>query len=269
MNIVKTIKVVLAIFVAVIFSSTTILGSGLIKEYESISFMDVKVEEALAKASAEGKLVFLDFYASWCTPCKWMEQTTFKDKRVAKSLNENFISIKVNIDDVEGFRMKNKYAIHFIPTILILNSNGQMVERIEEPIVADDLLGILALHNSPENKVIIKHDFNKSPKNINDNEDPEEDDPWIISQDDYRRYAEMEDKRNYRVQVGVYNDYSVAQEKVNNLRETFVEPIVVLNDFREDKVIFKIMLGQFASFSEAKSFCKILKTNFKIDAIVN
>jgi len=234
-----------------------------------VNFTDINVEEAIAQASAEGKLVFMDFYASWCTPCKWMEKTTFSDKRIATTLNANFISVKVNIDDVEGFQMKNKYEVNYLPTILILNSEGKMVERIEQTMVADELLGILDLHNSPENRVIIKHDFNKSPKRINGSEDVEEEDPWTISQNDYRRYTEIEEKRNYRVQVGVFDDYSQAQKEVIKLRETFMEPIVVLNDFRNDKVFFKIMLGQFQSLHEADSFCKILKTNFSIDAIVN
>ena len=245
------------------------LASTIASTVNSVDFIDVKVEEALAKASAEGKLVFMDFYASWCTPCKWMEQTTFTDSRVANALNDNFVSIKVNIDNVEGFQMKNKYEVNFLPTILILNSNGKMVERIEQTMIADDLIGILEIHNSPENKIVIKHDFNQSPKRINGTEDIEEEDPWTISQNDYRRYQETEEKRNYRVQVGVYSEYSDAHEQVQFLRNTFIEPIMVLNDFKGDQVLFKVMLGQFKTSNEAQSFCKILKTNFKIDAVIN
>lgn len=260
----KGVSLVVLIFICVIASYTSKANDPKI-----INFTDVNVEEAIAKASAEGKLVFMDFYASWCTPCKWMEKTTLSDKRVASTLNSNFISVKVNIDDIEGFQMKNKYEVNYLPTILILSSEGKMIERIEQTMVADELLGILQLHNSPENRVIIKHDFNKSPKRINGNQDVEEEDPWTITQNDYRRYTEMEDKRNYRVQVGIFDDYSNAQKEVNRLRDIFMEPIVVLNDFKNDTVIFKIMLGQFQSIEEASSFCKILKTNFSINAIVN
>lgn len=256
-----------SILIILIIGFTPFTGQA--KEINAVNFTDVKVEEALAKASAEGKLVFMDFYASWCTPCKWMEKTTFTDQRVASKLNKDFIAVKVNIDDVEGFQMKNKYEVNFLPTILILNSNGKMVERIEQTMVANELIEILDLHNSPKNKIVIKHDFNQSPKRINGTEDLEEEDPWTISSNDYRRYVELEEKRNYRVQVGVYKDYTKAHEKVIFLRNTFIEPIVVLNDFKDDKVLFKVMLGQFESISEADSFCKILKTNFSIDAIIN
>jgi len=262
----RDVKISLRKMIALFMILFMVAKQGTAKE---VTFVDVNVEEALMKASSEGKLVFMDFYASWCTPCKWMEKTTFSDNRISEALSSNFIAVKVNIDDIEGFQMKNKYEVNYLPTMLILNSNGQMVERIEQTMVADELLGILEMHNSPQNKVVIKHDFNKSPKRIDGNEDEDDVDPWTISQDDYRRYSKMEEKRNFRVQVGVFTDYAEAQKRVNELRETFIEPIVVFNDFREEKVTFKIMLGQFESSSEANSFCKILKTNFGIDAIIN
>lgn len=258
------LKISLGMLLCISFCNTTKANDP-----KALNFSDVNVEEAIAKASAEGKLVFMDFYASWCTPCKWMEQTTLSDQRVTSTLNSDYIAVKVNIDDVEGFQMKNKYEVNFLPTILILSSEGKMIERIEQTMVADELLGILELHNSPENKVVIKHDFNKSPKRINGTKDIEEEDPWTIGQDDYRRYSEIKEKRNYRVQIAIYEDYSNAQKEVNRLRNLFSEPIVVLNDFSNNKVLFKIMLGQYSTIQEASDFCKILKTNFSIDATVN
>ena len=37
--------------------------------FAQITFTEVTFEEALAKAKAEKKNLFIDFYANWCGPC--------------------------------------------------------------------------------------------------------------------------------------------------------------------------------------------------------
>jgi len=195
-----------------------------------------------------------------------MDKTTFKNSEVAEALDKSFIAVKVNIDDSAGFELKNKYEINYLPTMLILNSKGQLVERVEETLTASSLLSLLSMHDHPENKVMIKHHFNTSPKNI-DRENDSELDPWKISKEDYHRYTA--EQRNYKVQVGVYTDYAAVRDRVEYLRKTFFEPVVVVNDYQEGKVLFKVMLGQFESLSEADSFRKILDSEFQIKGIVH
>jgi len=222
----------------------------------------------IERASKEGKLVFLDFYATWCTPCKWMDKTTFKDQQVVSTLSKSFISVKVDIDDAQGFEMKNKYEVNYLPTMIILNSQGKLVERVEETLTADKLNGLLNMHDHGANKIKIMHDFNTSPKNIKKDENTEPD-PWKITKEDYYRYVDMQEKRNYRVQVGVYESYEAARDRVHYIRDTFYEPVVVLNEYRQGKVLFKVMLGQFDTMSEANSFTKILENQFGINGVVN
>jgi uncharacterized protein len=55
--------------------------------------------EALAKAKAENKLIFLSIGYSSCHWCHVMERETFMNDAIAKTLNENFICIKVDREE--------------------------------------------------------------------------------------------------------------------------------------------------------------------------
>ncbi len=56
-------------------------------------------EEAMAKAKAEGKLIFLSIGYSSCYWCHVMERESFMDEQVAQVLNEHFVSIKVDREE--------------------------------------------------------------------------------------------------------------------------------------------------------------------------
>ena len=46
------------------------------------NFRDVTYKEAIVIARAEKKQVFIDFYTSWCGPCKMMKKNIFPLKDV-------------------------------------------------------------------------------------------------------------------------------------------------------------------------------------------
>lgn len=56
-------------------------------------------EEAFAKARAENKPIFLSIGYSTCHWCHVMERESFESENVAKFLNENFVSIKVDREE--------------------------------------------------------------------------------------------------------------------------------------------------------------------------
>lgn len=67
-------------------------------------------EEAFEKAEREDKPVFLSIGYSACHWCHVMEKESFEDEEIAKILNENFISIKV--DKEENPDVDNYYMIY-------------------------------------------------------------------------------------------------------------------------------------------------------------
>src|SRR4026208_1272537 len=56
-------------------------------------------EEALAKAKAEKKLIFLSIGYSSCHWCHVMERESFHDEQIARFLNANFVCIKVDREE--------------------------------------------------------------------------------------------------------------------------------------------------------------------------
>jgi len=245
----------LALFVS---SSIQATNSG---TASSIDFTSEAFELAKQRATEEGKLFFVDFYANWCTPCKWMESTTFKDKEVVSTLNKNYVSIKVDIDTKEGFSIKEKYQISVLPTLLIFNSDGELVERVQETLSRSKLMNVLTFHIQKDAKVVQNHYFNQSPNKSTNIQAPKE--------DKYNEYRSSVNKKStYRIQVGDYNNYEAALKKVTEIREEFLEEIIVLNDYRDGAVWYRVLMGNFGSESEATSFQKILKRDFQIDSVV-
>lgn len=87
-------------------------------------------EDALTEISGRG--VIMDFYADWCIPCKELDALTFSDPDVI-ALSKEFETYKADLTkslspEVESLR--ERFKIVGVPTILILNSKGEEVERI-------------------------------------------------------------------------------------------------------------------------------------------
>lgn len=234
-----------------------------------INFSTYDINNARKMAGEEGKLLFIDFHASWCTPCKWMDETTFKDENVARVLNENFIALKVDIDNVSGYDLKNAYDVKYLPTMLIFNSQGQLLDRVEETLSPRKLLTLLDRYNSPEHKKLIKHDFNTSPNALSPQNDLKQSDSMLQSAAEYNKYYNQKQTQNaFRVQVGVFERYEGAADMVQTLRQLFVEQVTVTNEYKDGTPVFKVRIGQFESQHEAENFKKILKAEYNMSGIV-
>ncbi len=117
-----------------------------------IQFIENNMESALKQAEKEGKLIMVDFWASWCTPCKWMDKETFGRPEVANYLNSNYITVKINVDNFDGMAYRDQYDIRFLPTIMVLDPAGKVLQKYEETLAPSRLLTVLKDHD--ENKVI-------------------------------------------------------------------------------------------------------------------
>ncbi|XP_062548812.1 uncharacterized protein B0495.5 [Armigeres subalbatus] len=75
-------------------------------------------DEAIARAKAENKLIFLSVGYSTCHWCHVMEKESFENEQVAEIMNENFINIKVDREERPDI---DKLYMTFI---LLINGSG-------------------------------------------------------------------------------------------------------------------------------------------------
>src|SRR5210317_713277 len=70
------------------------------KTYSQVDFVQVKTAEEMGevwkKAQEENLHVFVDIYAVWCGPCKWMDANVFASKEAGDYLGKGFISVKMD-----------------------------------------------------------------------------------------------------------------------------------------------------------------------------
>ena len=92
---------------------------------EGISWHE-SLDDALAAAKENDKLVMVDFYAEWCDPCKMLEQETFPAPAVIEAARA-YECTRVDVDQRPELAMR--YGVMGIPNILFLDQAGEPLHR--------------------------------------------------------------------------------------------------------------------------------------------
>ncbi len=76
-----------------------------------IHFSSVSFNEALQKASAEGKIIFLQFEAADCNQCNDVANKGFDNKEVADKINQTFFCLKIDPQHPDRSRIAASYNL--------------------------------------------------------------------------------------------------------------------------------------------------------------
>lgn len=110
----------------------------------SYSQTKLSLTQALTKAKKEKKLVFIDCYFTGCVPCEQMDKDVFPNTAVSKALENDFITLKVNVfTEKLGDTLKVQHILNGFPTFLVLNGDGKLVTNTSGYKDPGDLITLL------------------------------------------------------------------------------------------------------------------------------
>ena len=133
------------IMLMAIFITSSIFAQG-------IEFTHGNWAEVRAKAKQENKLIFVDFFTDWCSPCKAMALGTFPVPAVGDFYNQHFISVKIDAEKGEGINLARQYKINAYPTLVFINPDEEVVYKVIGGLNPDELIkhGGVALNPAKE-----------------------------------------------------------------------------------------------------------------------
>jgi thiol-disulfide isomerase/thioredoxin len=109
-----------------------------------------------AKAKAGNKYIFMDFFTTWCGPCRMMSTEIFPLEQTGNYVNDKFISVTVQLDTTakdadnvkawyaDGHDIAVKYGVRAYPTYLIFAPDGHAVHRFVGSAPAETFIANLA-----------------------------------------------------------------------------------------------------------------------------
>jgi thiol-disulfide isomerase/thioredoxin len=123
-------------------------GTSTASQANDVSFKDENGKD-ITLSSLKGKVVFINFWATWCPPCIH-EMPSINTLKQSFNGNDDIVFLMVDVDGTmeksKAFMTENKYDLQVyipngeipqdflgnaIPTTVILNKKGEMVDRME------------------------------------------------------------------------------------------------------------------------------------------
>ncbi len=86
----------------------------------------------------------------------------FEQNHVSDYFNDNYVNVKIDMDGPQGDLLLKKYGVVWLPTLLILNSEGEMVSKIDKLVSGEELIS-LAQEASSQGLGNTTAVFNSSP----------------------------------------------------------------------------------------------------------
>lgn len=105
-------------------------------------------KQAAEEARHRRRPILVKITATWCGPCRQMQQLTFTDERVQRRLRRDFVLLEVDAD--EHPELVADFKVEAYPTTLVVSPELTVVKRLTGFQSAGDLVSVLELVRSKD-----------------------------------------------------------------------------------------------------------------------
>jgi len=91
-------------------------------------FRTLTFETACEAARKENKVVMIDFFTTWCGPCKKLDAVTWKDEAVVKWLTERTVPLKIDAEQEEA--LAGRFKLDAYPSLVFVQPDGKELGRL-------------------------------------------------------------------------------------------------------------------------------------------
>jgi len=124
--------------------------------------------KAIERARAEKKWIIADMFTDWCVLCKEMDAQTFAEPGLVRKMANEYVWLKLNTETEEdGKRLQKEFAILTYPTILVLDSQGEEVDRIDRFLAAPQFRAkVESFAGSPDSLASLRKAVRQNPDSV-------------------------------------------------------------------------------------------------------
>lgn len=100
------------------------------KAGQPLTVIDQDYELAKRTALQQHKLLIVDFYTTWCVPCKMLDNAIFKNDSIVREISKDFVVLRYDAEKDSVHNLSLKHHVCSYPTTIVLTGEGKVIHKM-------------------------------------------------------------------------------------------------------------------------------------------